>query len=110
MAPTQKSLPDTRRSTAEGFKRPGDIVSRALFVLPVGTFRARSQGVEWIVTRSRFAGGLSEKLVARALQGHGYISANLYHLETGPRLRPCEMPVARVLAFVEDIELIDGPA
>jgi hypothetical protein len=85
-------------------KRPGEQVARALSRMPRGTFRARSLGVDWVVTRSVFAKGASEKLVARALQGPGYISANLYHLESGPRLRPCEMPVARVLDFIEGLE------
>lgn len=55
------------------------------------------------MTRTRFAGGAAEKVVARALDGDGYVSANLYHLAAGPRLRPCEMPAAAVLRFLGDL-------
>ncbi|CTQ33697.1 hypothetical protein [Jannaschia rubra] len=78
-------------------------VADALLDLPLGTFRGRSLGCDWIVTRSLFADGASEKLVARSLDGAGYVSLNLYRLASGPRLRPCEMPAARVAAFVADL-------
>ncbi|KIT17100.1 hypothetical protein [Jannaschia aquimarina] len=71
--------------------------------LPLGTFRARALGHDWIATRSLFVGGASEKLVARRLDGGDYISLNLYRLDGGPRLRPCEMPAAKVTAFVMDL-------
>jgi len=78
-------------------------VAEALLALPLGTFRARAQGRDWLVTRSLFAGGASEKLVGQALDGSDYISLNLYRLDAGPRLKPCEMPIAKVVAFVRDL-------
>ena len=78
-------------------------VAAALDALPLGTFRGGSQGRDWLVSRTLFAGGASEKLVARALDGSDYVSLNLYRLESGPRLRPCEMPAAKVAAFVLDL-------
>ncbi|MCK0169139.1 hypothetical protein MWU52_16410 [Jannaschia sp. S6380] len=78
-------------------------VARALTDLPLGTFRGRSQGRDWLVTRSLFAGGASEKLVARALDGSDYVSLNLYRLQAGPRLKPCEMPAEKVAGFVLDL-------
>ena len=74
-----------------------------LSALPIGTFRGLSLGRVWIVTRSCHAGGTAEKIVARALDGDGYVSANLYHLAAGPRLRPCGMPAARMAAFLADL-------
>ena len=79
--------------------------SDALHALPLGNFRAMAHGKEWIATRSLFAGGASEKLVARALDGTDYISFNLYRLERGPLLKPCEMPAAKVMAFLADLDL-----
>lgn len=78
-------------------------VAEALNRLPLGTFRGRSQGRDWIVSRSLFAGGASEKLVARALDGSDYISLNLYRLTSGARFKPCEMPAAKVAAFIADL-------
>ncbi|MEL6587464.1 MAG: hypothetical protein AAFY65_08690 [Pseudomonadota bacterium] len=84
-------------------------VAERLAGLPLGTFRARAQGKDWLVTRSVLADGGSEKLVARALDGSDYISLNLYRLTSGPRLRPCEMPAAKVASFVADLVVVtDG--
>ena len=69
--------------------------------LPVGTFRGTAHGKDWVVTRSLVAGGKGEKLVAEALDGSDYISLNLYHLGSGDQLKPCEMPEAKVLEFVD---------
>ncbi len=74
-----------------------------LAALPMGTFRGRSQGRDWIVTRTVVSGGRGEKLVAEALDGTDYISLNLYHLGSGDLLKPCEMPEAKVRAFVADL-------
>lgn len=75
--------------------------------LPLGTFRGRAHGRDWLVTRSLFAGGASEKLVGRALDGSDYISLNLYRLESGPRLKPCEMPAEKVALFVRDVRVVE---
>ncbi|MEM8851517.1 MAG: hypothetical protein AAGE03_15980 [Pseudomonadota bacterium] len=74
-----------------------------LDTLPIGSFRARALDRDWLMTRSLFAGGASEKLVGRSLDGADYISLNLYRLVAGPRLRPCEMPVAKVMAVLQDL-------
>ncbi|CUH38369.1 hypothetical protein JSE7799_01402 [Jannaschia seosinensis] len=80
-----------------------ETVSAALHDLPLGTFRTEVAGVDWIVTRTLFSRGASEKLVARALDGSDYISFNLYRLDRGPLLKPCEMPRAKVVAFMADL-------
>tara|TARA_R110000850_G_scaffold16119_4_gene50345 strand:+ start:3758 stop:4108 length:351 start_codon:yes stop_codon:yes gene_type:complete len=80
-----------------------DAVADALLALPLGTFRGQALGKTWLVTRSLFVGGASEKLVAHALDGTDYISMNLYRLASGSRLKPCEMPAARVVRFVLDL-------
>ncbi len=74
-------------------------------LLPLGTFRGRALGCDWIVTRHLVAGGRGEKLVAHALQGSGYISLNLYHLDAGALLKPCEMAADTVLAFLDDLQI-----
>jgi hypothetical protein len=86
-----------------------EAVARKLLKLPLGAFRGRSRGREWLVVRSFHAGGGAEKLVARALDGSDYVSLNLYRLEAGPRLKPCEMPAAKVAAFLDDLT-VAGPS
>ncbi|GIT89739.1 hypothetical protein JANAI62_07760 [Jannaschia pagri] len=81
-------------------------VAAALLRLPLGAFRGRSQGRDWLVVRTVHAGGASDKLVARALDGSDYVSLNLYRLEQGPLLKPCEMPAAKVAAFIDDLSVI----
>ncbi|WP_308915769.1 hypothetical protein [Jannaschia sp. LMIT008] len=87
--------------------RAQDVADR-LDALPLGTFRARALGHDWIATRSLFAGGASEKLVARRLDGGDYVSLNLYRLATGPRLKPCEMPAEKVARFVADVTVAEA--
>ncbi|MEX0369594.1 MAG: hypothetical protein AB3N09_03125 [Tateyamaria sp.] len=79
----------------------------ALAALPDGTFQGRAHGRRYVVTKSRFAQGKAVKLVAEELGGTDYISLNWYALASGGRLKPCEMPPAKVRAFVDAFE-IDG--
>ena len=71
--------------------------------LPLGTFHGEAAGRRYVVTRSVFAGGAAQKLVAEELGGTDYISANLYRLASGARLKPCEMPEEKVVRFVMDL-------
>lgn len=71
--------------------------------MPLGSFHATANGKSYIVTHSHVAGGRGEKLIAEARDGSDYISANLYHLQAGSTVKPCEMPLAKVLAFIADL-------
>lgn len=67
----------------------------------VGRFRGRKNGtsVELSADRRRL------KLYAQALGGNDVVSFNLYRLgEDGWRLKPCEMPVPKVVDFVLGFE------
>ncbi|APX12308.1 hypothetical protein [Tateyamaria omphalii] len=75
----------------------------ALGALPCGTFQGTAHGRRYVVTKSRFAGDKSIKLVAEELGGADYISLNWYALASGGRLKPCEMPEAKVREFVVDL-------
>ncbi len=81
---------------------PAGFVAK-LLALPCGTFRGTCDGRRYVVTKTTFSGGKSVKLVAEELGGSDYISLNLYRLVRGPRLYPCEMPAAKVIAFVENL-------
>ena len=72
----------------------------ALAALPVGTFYGAVESRRYVVTKSTFSEGRSIKLVAEELGGDDYISLNWYDLAAGARLKPCEMPAAKVTEFV----------
>jgi len=72
----------------------------AFDALPLGTFKGAAHERRYVVTRQDFSGGASQKLVAEELGGPDYISLNVYRLASGTRLKPCEMPDTKVIAFV----------
>ena len=73
---------------------------RALDQIPTGTSYGTFEGRRYVATKSVCCRGKSQKLVAEELGGTDYISLNLYTPGSGPKLRPCEMSVAKVTAFV----------
>ena len=74
--------------------------AKALSCIPEGTSRGQAAGKRYVATRTLFNEGKSIKLVAEELGGTDYISLNFYNLQSGARLKPCEMPAAKVAAFV----------
>lgn len=72
-----------------------------LAALPDGYFNADFAGRRYGVVKRVFNAGRSVKLVGRELGGTDHISLNLYALADGRQLlKPCEMPAAKVVAFV----------
>lgn len=82
--------------------------SAAFHALPTGAFDARWQGRAYRAIRQPVAGARGWKLQAWEKAGGDYISLNLYHLDKGPALRPCEMSAAKVVAFVKELQVV-GP-
>ena len=77
----------------------------AFFDIPIGTSTGWYNGRRYIICRTELAGGKSQKLVAQELGGQDYISLNLYLTSnSGAVLRPCEMPVQKVVNFVTAFE------
>jgi hypothetical protein len=72
----------------------------ALDLIPEGHNLGMFKGRRYRVEKTSHAGGRSLKLFARELGGTDFVSLNLYHLASGDALRPCEMPEAKVRAFV----------
>jgi hypothetical protein len=84
---------------------PAAIWSR-LTTLPLGYFTARYDGQRYGVTRSVHANGKSMKLYAEQLGGTDRISLNIFAPSHGePTLKPCEMPIDKVTAFVLGAEV-----
>ncbi|MEL6799420.1 MAG: hypothetical protein AAFO80_06040 [Pseudomonadota bacterium] len=72
--------------------------------LPLGGYGATAFGRRYRVTKSIYATGRSQKLVAEELGGDDYVSLNLYRLSSGEALlNPCEMPADKVRDFVLNV-------
>ena len=79
----------------------------AFDALPEGGFDGLFAGKHYGVTKSGFADGRSQKLVAHEHGGRGYISLNVYRLSSGARLYPCEMPLEKVVEFVLAVRVVN---
>ena len=81
-----------------------DVGSMSLSVLvervPEGWTRAMYNGRVYGLARTTRAGGRSITISARELGGADQISANVYRTVTADHLRACEMPTAKVFAFL----------
>jgi len=73
---------------------------KALAALPGGYSRGVFEGAPWGVSVERSPGGKRVKLYGEALGASDHVSFNLYHVGGDARLKPCEMPVQKVMAFV----------
>jgi len=79
----------------------------AFHALPDGTHTGRYQTRRYVWSKSTFNSGKSWKLVAEELGCSDYVSLNFYALASGARLYPCEMPAAKVIAFVRGLIIED---
>ena len=79
--------------------------ARSLFDrLPVGWSVVVHEGRRYSVTRTVHGDGRSQSVYAEALDRSDVVSANLYAVGGDDLLRPCEMPEAKVLAFLRGLE------
>lgn len=69
-----------------------------------GTYNNKKYGI----TKSTFNQGNSFKLYAKELGGSDFISLNYYKTTKKEFLKPCEMPEAKVIHFLKNIELKKG--
>ena len=82
---------------------PAEVMRDTLAAWPQGYFTASFRGRRYGVSNTSHAGGKSRKLYAEELGGTDFVSLNLYEPDHGdPALRPCEMPVAKVIDFVRE--------
>ncbi|MEP6631179.1 MAG: peptide methionine sulfoxide reductase [Lapillicoccus sp.] len=72
--------------------------------VPEGWTRVEVDGRAYGLTRTTHTGGRSVSLYAEELGGTDVVSANVWRLAGGTVLKPCEMPVAKVEAFLRDWE------
>ena len=72
----------------------------SLSALPDGYVEGSANDRRYGVTLTRSPDGRRQWLYAGQLGGEDRISFNIYLLGNGPALRPCEMPVEKVISFV----------
>jgi len=69
--------------------------------IPLGASEIWMEHKKYLVTRKDFNGGKSTKVFAQELGGTNFISFNFYITSRGQQLKPCEMPVQKVLDFIK---------
>lgn len=69
--------------------------------MPEGWTLVTYAGLRYGLRRASRAGGRSVSLYAEQLGGPDVVSTNIYRTSGGDVLRPCEMPAATVLAFLQ---------
>ena len=83
----------------------GDLLAQVPDGWSVATYDGRRYGV----TRTVRAGGRAISVYAEELGGSDIVSTNVYLAGEGDEhLRPCEMPMEKVLAFLREAEFEPG--
>ena len=76
-----------------------------IYKLPIGYSKVTYLKSTYGVTRTDFNQGKSIKVYAEDLASTNFISCNYYSGINNP-LKPCEMPIEKVLHFLENYEFI----
>jgi hypothetical protein len=79
---------------------PGEDLDALLAQVPEGWTPVSYEGRRYGLSRTTHTDGRSVSLYAEELRGSDVVSANVFRLTGGAELRPCEMPAAKVLAFL----------
>lgn len=69
--------------------------------VPEGWTRVEYDGRAYGLSRATRAGGRGVAVLAEELGGDDLVSANVFRTSAGDLLKPCEMPTAKVLDFLE---------
>lgn len=75
-------------------------------LIPEGYSEGIYQGRSYGVSKQIFNSGKSQKIFAEELGGNNFISLNYYQTSGKDWLKPCEMPAAKVIAFLEGVKLV----
>ena len=72
--------------------------------IPLGYTKATYRDQTWGVSHTRYANGRSGKIFAEQLGGTDFVSCNYYFGKEKVHLKPCEMPTAKVLDFLREVQ------
>lgn len=75
-------------------------------LIPLGYSKVIYKGAKYGVTRTDFNKGKSIKVYAKQLGGKFFISFNYYSTGKANVLKPCEMPQAVVIHFLQNFVLV----
>lgn len=75
---------------------------KRLSALPDGAYDVRFEGRRYLLRRESLLGERLVKCYAEELGGNGCVSFNFY--PTLKLLKPCEIPAAKVIGFIEAAE------
>lgn len=90
----------------ENLKQPGtETVENILKTFSIGHSEVWYLGKRYGVSKTEFNDGNSMKLYAAELGGKNFISLNFYKTQNSVLLKPCEMPVNKVLHFLKNFKL-----
>lgn len=77
--------------------------------IPAGWTTVAFEGRRYALTRTSRVSGRSVKVYAEELGGSDLISANVYQTSATLLLRSCEIPDAKVLAFLRGWSCVNAP-
>lgn len=98
-SPSERSNTDALTRPQRG-ERCSEPLSTLLDRVPIGWTRVVYNGRPYGLARTEHAGGRSVSIYAEELGGNDLVSANVYRTQDADCLRACEMPDAKVLAFL----------
>jgi peptide-methionine (S)-S-oxide reductase len=75
-----------------------------------GYSEGKYKGLKYGITKTIFNNGRSFKVYAEELGGNDFISLNYYVTQKEDKLKPCEMPVEKVVDFLLNVELFKNKA
>lgn len=75
-------------------------IQQKLQQIPIGYSEVHYEGKRYGLSRTDFNNGKSLKIYAKELGGNGFISFNYYMTTKKNLLKPCEMPIEKVIQFI----------
>ncbi len=73
--------------------------------IPPGYSVGIYNGHKYGISKSVHNDGKSYKIFAEELGGKDFISLNFYRTKNNDLLKPCEMPVQKVIHFLQNVEM-----
>lgn len=74
--------------------------------IPEGYSLAFFQNRKYGLTKTIFNQGNSMKIYAEELSGNDCISLNFYITQKQEYLKPCEMPMQKVIKFIKEVKIV----
>ncbi|QKX06950.1 peptide methionine sulfoxide reductase [Aquimarina sp. TRL1] len=74
--------------------------------IPIGYSVGIYKNRKYSIIRTDFNDGRSSKIYARELKGNDFISLNYYQTTKRDLIKPCEMPLEKVLLFLKNIQIV----